>query len=194
MPIELYTDGSCIKNPGPGGLGFIIRYWTNDTDMPSDHTIEGNQGFRLSTNNRMEILAGIYGIREIIKNIQSDILAGTTQINLTTDSKYFCDAINQKWINKWMTNNWMTSAFRGNQPKPVRNKDLWEQVIALQNQLTQMNINLVLNHIPGHSGYEWNEKADKLASDASGGGNYMVDEIYEKTMAGYNNNNNNWRN
>ena len=135
MPIELYTDGSCLRNPGAGGLAYIIRYWEvkGDTDLPEPKVIEGNQGFRLTTNNRMEIMAGIYGLNFIIDQINSGTFSGATQINLTSDSEYFCNAINQKWINKWMENNWMTSGFKGSQPKPVKNKDLWEQVIEIEN-------------------------------------------------------------
>lgn len=183
MPIELYTDGSCLKNPGAGGLAYIIRYWEvkGDTDLPESKIIEGNQGFRLTTNNRMEIMAGIYGLNFIIDQINSGTFSGVTQINLTSDSEYFCNAINQKWINKWMENNWMTSGFKGSQPKPVKNKDLWEQVIEIENKLKSMNITFTIAHIKGHAGHEFNEKADKLAVAASTGTNHIIDEIYERT-------------
>lgn len=183
MPIELYTDGSCLRNPGAGGLAYIIRYWEvkGDTDLPEPKTIEGNQGFRLTTNNRMEIMAGIYGLNFIIDQINSGTFSGVTQINLTSDSEYFCNAINQKWINKWMENNWMTSGFKGSQPKPVKNKDLWEQVIEIENKLKSMNITLTVAHVKGHAGHEFNEKADKLAVAASTGTNHIIDEIYERT-------------
>lgn len=189
MPIELYTDGSCLRNPGAGGLAYIIRYWEvkGDTDLPEPKVIEGNQGFRLSTNNRMEIMAGIYGLNFIIDQINSGTFSGATQINLTSDSEYFCNAINQKWINKWMENNWMTSGFKGSQPKPVKNKDLWEQVIEIENKLKSMNITLTVAHVKGHAGHEFNEKADKLAVAASSGTNHIIDEIYERTTNVMNN-------
>jgi len=68
MPVELYTDGSCLRNPGAGGLGFLIRYYDeiDDQSMPEEKIIEGNQGFRLTTNNRMEIMATLYGIKKVI--------------------------------------------------------------------------------------------------------------------------------
>lgn len=189
MPIELYTDGSCLRNPGAGGLAYIIRYWEvkGDTDLPEPKVIEGNQGFRLTTNNRMEIMAGIYGLNFIIDQINSGTFSGATQINLTSDSEYFCNAINQKWINKWMENNWMTSGFKGSQPKPVKNKDLWEQVIEIENKLKSMNITLTVAHVKGHAGHEFNEKADKLAVAASSGTNHIIDEIYERTTNVMNN-------
>lgn len=185
--VELYTDGSCLRNPGMGGLAYIIRYSVdspNENDFPMNKPvtfkeIEGNQGFRYTTNNRMEIMAGIYGIRAIIENIKSGIIQGVNQINLFTDSKYLCNSINQKWINRWMENNWMTSGFQGKPPQPVKNKDLWEQVVALQNELKSMNINLTLNYIEGHAGHEFNEKADKLAVAASSGTNHIIDEVFE---------------
>ena len=184
MPIELYTDGSCSKNPGPGGLGYIIRYWEQkeNSDLPEPKIIEGNQGFRLTTNNRMEIMAAIYGINNIIDLINNGTLSGTTQLNLTSDSEYLCNAINQRWINKWEENNWMTSGFQGRQPKPVKNKDLWEQIINLQNKLKSMNINFTITHIKGHSGHEFNERDDQLATSATAAGtNHIIDQIYENT-------------
>ena len=184
MPIELYTDGSSLQNPGASGLAYIIRYWVDNMDdqMPEQKTIEGNQGFRLSTNNRMEIMAGIYGLRKIIECINNGTINRPAQINLSSDSEYFCNAVNQRWINKWVQNNWMTSGFRGSAPKSVKNKDLWEQVIDIQNTLQNMGINLTLIHIKGHNGHEFNEKCDQLAVAASKDNtNHLIDEIYEKT-------------
>lgn len=181
MPIELYTDGSALKNPGPGGLAYIIRYWIDDgKDMPESKEIDGNQGFRITTNNRMEIMAGIYGLRAIMDNINAGVVPSTSQVNLFTDSEYFCKAITNKWIDKWQQNNWMTSSFRGSQPQPVKNKDLWEDFLDTQSKLNQMGIHLTLTHVAGHSGHEWNEKADKLAVAASTGLTHIPDTEYEK--------------
>lgn len=187
MPIELYTDGSCLKNPGIGGCAYIIRYWWDNIPegTPNPSSIEFNQGFRLTTNNRMEIMAVIYGLNAIIDKI-NDTLKGATQINVFSDSEYFCNAVNQRWIQKWMQNNWMTSGFKGSAPKPVKNKDLWEQVIQIQNKLQSLNIILTITHVKGHSGNELNEEADKLAVAASKGSNHIADEAYEKTMTIYN--------
>lgn len=182
MPIELYTDGSCLRNPGSAGLGYVIRYWKdNEEGVPSPVVYDGNQGFRLSTNSRMEIMAGIYGINKVFSLIDSNEISDVKQINLFSDSKYFCDAINQNWIGKWMANNWMTSGYQGRTPQPVKNKDLWEQVIDLQNKMKERNIIFSISHVDGHSGVEFNERADKLAVAASSGTDQIVDEVYEKT-------------
>ena len=181
--IELYTDGSCLRNPGIGGLSYIIRYWDTPPGSiePGQQTIEYNQGFRLTTNNRMEIMAGIYGIKRIIDLINTNTFNGINQINLFSDSEYFCNAINQKWIQKWSENNWMTSSFKGSQPKPVKNKDLWESIIEIQNSLRSIGVSLIISHVKGHNGNEFNEKCDKLAVAASNGVTFSIDEMYEKS-------------
>ena len=97
-----------------------------------------------------------------------------------SDSEYLCKAINQHWIDKWSQNNWMTSGFKGQKPKPVKNKDLWEQVIAMQQKVSSMGINLTVTHVDGHSGHQFNERADQLAVAASNGTNHISDEVYEK--------------
>lgn len=185
MPIELYTDGSAVKNPGAAGYGYIIRYYEDgdNFDPPTEKTIEFNQGYRLSTNNRMEIMAALNGIQNVINLINNGTLSGAHQINLMSDSEYLCNAVNRKWLPKWQQNNWMTSGFQGRDPVPVKNKDLWEQMISLQNTLSSMNVAITFTHVKGHAGHEWNEKADKLATEASGNStNHIIDEIYEQTM------------
>lgn len=180
---ELYTDGSSIKNPGPSGLSYIIRYYeaTDENQMPEAKIIEGSQGFRLSTNNRMEIMAGIYGLQKIMEKIDEGILAGTKQINLTSDSEYFVKAINQNWITRWQQNQWQTSGFNGQKPKPVKNKDLWETFLGIQEELRKRGIVLTMTHVRGHSGHEFNERCDKMAVAASGdSSNHGIDEGYEK--------------
>lgn len=188
--IELYTDGSSLKNPGASGLAYVIRYMeiANDGDMPVPKTIEGSQGFRLSTNNRMEISAAIYGLNRIINCVENDpVFQGASQINLSSDSEYLCNAINQRWIQKWQQNNWMTSGFRDKKPQPVKNKDLWEQIVSIQNALQGFGITLVVNHVKGHNGHEFNEQCDKMAVAASTDtSNHIVDEVYEQTMTAYN--------
>ena len=147
MPVEIYTDGSCIKNPGPGGIAYIIRFYEESEGIPTPQVTEHNQGFRLSTNNRMEITAAIRGITEVISKINDQTFEGVGQINLYTDSEYLANAINQGWLSRWIQNNWMTSGFRGAAPKPVKNKDLWEQVTSVQDQLKQMGINFTIHHV-----------------------------------------------
>lgn len=188
--VELYTDGSSLKNPGASGLAYVIRYWevANGSDMPAAKTIEGSQGFRLSTNNRMEIMAAIHGLNKIISSLGSPSgFQGVTQISLSSDSEYLCNAINQRWIQKWQQNNWMTSGFRDKKPQPVKNKDLWEQIVTIQNTLQESGVALMVNHIKGHSGHEFNEQCDKMAVAAStDSSKHIVDEVYEQTMTAYN--------
>lgn len=189
MPIELYTDGSCKVNPGAGGVGYIIRYWdTPDEDgMPEAKEIEFNQGYRLTTNNRMEIMAALLGVKDILARHDSDSAwSSIKQINLFSDSEYLCKAINMRWIQKWADNHWMTSGFRGSKPTPVKNKDLWEEVIAIQSELSKRNIALTVTHVQGHNGNEYNERCDKLATSASGGTNHIIDTVYEQTTTVYN--------
>ncbi|MCM1439695.1 MAG: ribonuclease HI [Roseburia sp.] len=189
MPVELYTDGSCLRNPGAGGYAYIIRFWDapEGSDVPEPKIIEVNQGYRLTTNNRMEIMGGICGMQAIIEKINKGEFVGVTQINLATDSEYFCNAINKKWIQKWEQNNWMTAGWENKKPAPVKNKDLWQQVIQLQNTLRSMGINWTVTHVKGHNGHEFNERADKLAVEASNNGNnHLIDTVYEQTMTSYN--------
>ena len=188
--VELYTDGSCEKNPGAGGLAYIVKFFDtpDGSDLPQKQEIEFNQGFRLTTNNRMEILAGVQGMQRVIDLCQKDPnWKNVTQLVLRSDSEYFCKAINQRWLDKWRDNQWMTSGFRGSQPKPVKNKDLWEQVITCQDQLRSMNVNLVIEWVKGHNGDEYNERCDKLAVAATHDANtHLIDTEYEKTTTVYN--------
>lgn len=184
MPVELYTDGSCLKNPGAGGWAYVIRYWDTPegSDLPNPTVLENKQGFRLTTNNRMEILASIEGIRRVISMIKDGTLQGATQLDVYSDSEYLCNTVNQRWIDRWQDNNWMTSGFRGSQPQPVKNKDLWEQVLEVKKELQSLSINLTMTHIDGHAGHEFNEKADKLAVSASHDStNHLIDAVYEST-------------
>lgn len=181
--IEIYTDGSSLGNPGPSGLGYIIRYWEvkEAGKSPVVSEVEGSQGFRLSTNNRMEIMAVIYGINFIIELLDVGMLKDINQIELLSDSQYFCDSIVKGWLNKWSSSGWVTST-----QKPVKNKDLWESIITILNTLKQKQIKLNIYHIPGHQGVEFNEKADKLCTAASADtSNHIVDVNYESSMVKY---------
>ena len=183
MPTSVFTDGSSLGNPGASGLGYVIRYWEApvENEMPVVKEIEGSQGFRMSTNNRMEISAGLYGIRAAIKGIQDGLITNRT-ISLVSDSTYFCDAINKRWLDKWSQNNWMTSGFRGSAPQAVKNKDLWEEVLLVIQQVQSLGINLTISHVLGHNGNEFNERADKLAVAASNDPTkHIIDDVYEKT-------------
>jgi len=137
--IEIYTDGSCLENPGNGGWAAIIN---NDGNIEK---ISGNE--KNTTNNRMELLATINALKQIESN---------KQIKIYTDSQYVKLGITE-WINKWIKNNWQTS-----KKEDVKNKDLWLKLYNLNNSL-----NIEWNWIKAHSGNTLNEEVDLLAKKAA---------------------------
>ena len=134
--VDIYTDGACSGNPGPGGWGTILIY--------NGHEKEMSGGEAETTNNKMELTAVIKGLAA---------LKEPCEVTVTTDSKYVCDAINQGWLSKWVTNNW-----RKADKKPVLNVDLWEQLLPL---LSKHNVKFVW--VKGHNDHPQNERCDKLA-------------------------------
>ena len=136
--VEIFTDGACSGNPGPGGWGAILRY--------GDHEKELSGFSRHTTNNRMELLAAISAI---------EALKRTTVGELTTDSSYVRDGIT-KWIHNWKKKGWKKS-----NRKPVENRDLWERLDAAAS-----SHNITWHWIRGHTGHAENERADQLATDA----------------------------
>lgn len=134
--VDIYTDGACSGNPGPGGWGTILIY--------NGHEKEMSGGELETTNNKMELTAVIKGL---------SALKEPCDVTITTDSKYVCDAINQGWLSKWVTNNW-----RKADKKPVLNVDLWEQLLPL---LNKHNVKFVW--VKGHNDHPQNERCDKLA-------------------------------
>ena len=137
--IEIYTDGSCLENPGNGGWAAIIN---NDGNIEKISGSEKN-----TTNNRMELLATINALKQIESN---------KQIKIYTDSQYVKLGITE-WINKWIKNNWQTS-----KKEDVKNKDLWLKLYNLNNSL-----NIEWNWIKAHSGNTLNEEVDLLAKKAA---------------------------
>lgn len=133
--VEVYTDGACSGNPGPGGWGATIKI--------EEKTVEIYGGENNTTNNRMELKAVISALAYLRK--KRDII-------LFTDSKYVMKGI-QEWIQKWKTNNWKTS-----QKKTVKNKDLWVELDSLTNKHS-----IQWEWVKGHSGNYGNEIADRLA-------------------------------
>lgn len=134
--VEIFTDGACSGNPGPGGYGAILRY--------NGKTRELSGGEPQTTNNRMELMAVIVAL-EALKEQCNAIL--------TSDSKYVIDALEKGWAKKWQSNNWM----RTNKDKAL-NPDLWERLL----KLTDYH-NMTYNWIKGHAGHVENERCDKLA-------------------------------
>ena len=136
--VQIFTDGACKGNPGVGGWGVLIK--------SSNYKNELKGYEKLTTNNRMELIAVIEGIKSIEKN---------ANIEITTDSKYVKNGINL-WINNWKKNDWKTS-----KKKPVKNKELWLDL----DKLVQ-NYNIEWKWVKGHSGHPGNERADQLANAA----------------------------
>jgi len=137
MIVNLYTDGACKGNPGPGGWGVVII----KNGKPVDEIYGGEIN---TTNNRMELLAVIHGLNQIEK---------ADMVRVNTDSMYVKNGITS-WINKWVENGWKTAA-----KKDVANKDLW---LKLQSIVETREI--TWNWVRGHSGDTGNERADFLAN------------------------------
>ncbi|MEI8594919.1 ribonuclease HI [Photobacterium sp. Hal280] len=137
--VEIFTDGSCLGNPGPGGYGTILRY--------KGHVKELNDGFFMTTNNRMELLAAIVGLAS---------LKESCDVDLTTDSQYVRQGITQ-WIHNWKKRGWKTA-----DKKPVKNADLWQQL----EQETQRH-QVRWHWVKGHAGHPENERCDELARQAA---------------------------
>jgi len=136
--VEIFTDGACRGNPGPGGWGVLLRY--------NEHVKYLKGAEQLTTNNRMELTAAIQGL---------SALKDSCLIDLTTDSQYVKHGVEQ-WMINWKKNNW-----RNANKKPVKNQDLWMELDALVNKHQ-----ITWHWVKGHSGHEENEMADQLANEA----------------------------
>ena len=137
--VELFTDGACSGNPGPGGWGAILRYGTHEKELSG---AESN-----TTNNRMELTAAIEGLAA---------LKEPCIVRLCTDSKYLADGIQKDWARSWQRNGW-----RKADKKPALNSDLWERLLQLIDQHT---VDIVW--VKGHAGHPENERCDQLAVSA----------------------------
>ena len=148
--VTMYTDGAARGNPGPGGYGVIL--------MSGDLRKEFSQGYRKTTNNRMELMAVIVGLQ----NLKRENL----NITIYTDSQYIVKAIQEGWLKKWVA-----TEFRGGK----KNKDLWMKFHELaKNQ----QLNFVW--VKGHADNPFNNRCDELATAAADGFNLLIDEEYEK--------------
>ena len=137
--INLYTDGACSGNPGPGGYGTILVY--------KDKVKELSEGFKETTNNQMELLAVIVGLK---------MLKEKCKVNVYSDSKYVVDAIEKKWLDSWISKGW-----RKADKKLVANVEMWQELTEL---LKKHEVKF--NWVKGHNGHEYNERCDKLAVEA----------------------------
>ena len=136
--IEVFTDGACSGNPGPGGWGVILRYKGTEKELSG--------GAPETTNNRMELTAVIEALKALKR--ECDVV-------IHTDSRYVMDGV-QQWLPNWKQNGWKTS----NKKSPVKNVDLWQELDTL---LQKHNIRWIW--VKGHNGHEENERVDKLARD-----------------------------
>jgi ribonuclease HI len=148
MKIELYTDGAAKGNPGRGGYGVLLRF--------NDAVKEISEGFRMTTNNRMELLAVIVGLESLKTN--------QYPVHIFSDSKYVIDSISKRWVF-----NWVKTGFKGK-----KNKDLWLRYLAIHPKF-----DLVLHWVKGHAGHPENERCDVLAVNAAEGKILKIDEFYE---------------
>lgn len=136
IAVEIYTDGACRGNPGPGGWGAILKYGSTEKEL--------HGGEKNTTNNRMEMTAAIEALKALKK---------PCTVVLTTDSQYLRKGITE-WMTNWKKRNWKTA-----DKKPVKNSDLWKLVDEL-NQVHQVE----WKWVKGHSGHHYNERADQLAN------------------------------
>ncbi len=137
--VEIFTDGACKGNPGPGGWGVVIRSGANERELSG--------GEKLTTNNRMEMTAAIEGLKALTR---------PCHVTLSTDSRYVMDGLT-KWIKGWQRNGWRTA-----DKKPVKNAELWQ---ALLEAAKPHRIDW--QWVKGHAGHPENERADRLASNAA---------------------------
>lgn len=161
--IKIYTDGSCVPNPGRGGIGIIIRYL--------DKKVEYSFGYENSTNNRMELSAVIEALKILIDRLKVDIL-NDRYILIYSDSRYVVDCINNHWINNWRKNNWKIKH------NDVKNKDLWLQLDELLHKCRHVEFSWV----KGHENDLDNNRCDELAKIGNSMINLRKDIGYVKTI------------
>lgn len=146
----IYTDGAARGNPGPGGYGAILKWGAVEKEL--------SRGYRLTTNNRMELLAVISALEALTKN--------NLNVTIYSDSQYVVKAVNEGWLN-----NWIRTDFKGGK----KNKDLWKRYFALSK-----NHSIQFVWVKGHADNPYNNRCDILATRAADGKNLLVDEGYER--------------
>lgn len=146
--VEIFTDGACSGNPGPGGYGVVLR--------SNGHTRQLSAGFKQTTNNRMELRAVIEGLRALKEKCS---------VIVYSDSKYIVDAVEKGWARRWRANNW----YRNKKEKAL-NIDLWQQLLHLIEEHQ-----VKFHWVKGHAGHPENELCDELAVAATTGENLFED-------------------
>jgi ribonuclease HI len=150
--VTIHTDGGCKGNPGPGGFGAVLVF--------GKHRKEISAGYRMTTNNRMELRAAIAAL---------ELLREPCDVTIHSDSKYLVDAVNKKWIAGWQKKNWINS-----QKQPVKNRDLWERLIA-----AMVPHKITFKWVKGHAGDAENERCDELANHAVKSTKLLVDDGFQ---------------
>jgi ribonuclease HI len=148
----IYTDGAARGNPGPGGYGTILMWGDNQKELSA--------GYRLTTNNRMELMAVIAALKALTKP--------NLNITIFTDSQYVLNSIEKKWLN-----NWIATDFKGGK----KNKDLWMQYHHLAK-----NYIIKFIWVKGHAENKYNNRCDELATQAADGNMLLIDEGYEQSQ------------
>ena len=156
MFVKIYTDGAARGNPdGPGGYGTVLEYTDSKGQL---HTKEISQGYKKTTNNRMELMAVIAGL---------EALNRPCEVEVYSDSQYVVNAFNQHWIEGWIKKGWK----RGKN-EPVKNIDLWKRLLAVKEKHQVKFI-----WVKGHDGHPQNERCDLLATTAADGDDLLDDEF-----------------
>ncbi len=153
MIVEIYTDGAAKGNPGNGGYGAILRFGNKEKEL--------SQGFRRTTNNRMELLAVIVALENLKTN--------KYPVVVYSDSKYVVDAVTKNWVLGWVK-----KGFKGK-----KNKDLWLRYLEAAKPF-----NIRFEWVRGHNGHPENERCDKLAVAAAESRNLLIDEEFERIESG----------
>lgn len=150
--VEIYTDGACLGNPGPGGYGVVLIF--------GEHRKELSLGYTQTTNNRMELMAAIAGLQALKK---------PCQVDLFSDSKYVVDAVEKGWAKRWRAKGWKRNA-----KEKAKNADLWARLLELceEHQVT-------FHWVKGHAGHVENERCDRLAVQAAKTAPTTVDEGFQ---------------
>ena len=153
--ITIHTDGACLGNPGPGGYGIVLQSGAQRGELSG--------GYRLTTNNRMELLGPIKALQALNQ---------PSRVTLYSDSRYVVDAVKKGWAKKWRANNWMR-----NKKEQAVNPDLWAQLLDL---LEEHDVDF--RWVRGHAGNRENERCDHLAVQAAKRRGLPRDEGYESAV------------
>jgi len=154
--VELFSDGACLGNPGPGGYGVILRYGTAEKEMSA--------GFQLTTNNRMELMGVIVGL---------EALKEPCDVQAFSDSEYVVNGLKLGWAKKWRANGWLKS-----DRKPAINSDLWARLLDLCDYHS-----VKITWVRGHNGHPENERCDFLAVQAAKSDDRLPDTGYTPAAA-----------